>query len=319
MSTIISKIIILLFCIISFLHSAEQNKKIAYIVSDLEIPYWQIMAKGIKAKASKLGYDIEIYSSNNLKKIELENLVKAISSRVDGLILSPINSSTAVTLLELAKNANIPVVISDIGTNSGEYVSFISSDNKKGAYELGKILTKKMTELSWNKEGTVGIISIPQKRTNGKDRTLGFIKALNESDIKSAGLYQQVNFSYKETYDYSLKLIEEKPKLRAIWLQGSDKYKATLEAIKDSKKEGQILLICFDVEPEFLDLIKKGILVGSAMQQPYLMGQKAVSSLDDFFNNKKVEKEQKLPILAISKDNLQENLPTIKLNVLGIE
>ncbi|MGE0052502.1 MAG: sugar ABC transporter substrate-binding protein, partial [Arcobacter sp.] len=84
-------------------------------------------------------------------------------------------------------------------------------------------------------------------------------------------------------------------------------------------KEGQILLICFDVEPEFLDLIKKGILVGSAMQQPYLMGQKAVSSLDDFFNNKKVEKEQKLPILAISKDNLQENLPTIKLNVLGIE
>jgi len=132
-------------------------------------------------------------------------------------------------------------------------------------------------------------------------------------------LYQQVNFSYKETYDYSLKLIEEKPKLRAIWLQGSDKYKATLEAIKDSKKEGQILLICFDVEPEFLDLIKKGILVGSAMQQPYLMGQKAVISLDDFFNNKKVEKEQKLPILAISKDNLQENLPTIKLNVLGIE
>lgn len=315
----ISKIIILLFLFISFLYSAEQNKKIAYIASDLEIPFWQIMAKGIKTKASKLGYKLEIYSSNNLKKIELENLVKAISSKVDGLILSPINSSTAVTLLELTKNANIPVVISDIGTNSGDYVSFISSDNKKGAYELGKILTKKMTELSWDKEGTVGIISIPQKRTNGKERTAGFIKALNESNITTAGLYQQVNFSYKETYDYSLKLIEENPKLRAIWLQGSDKYKATLEAIKDSKKENEILLICFDVEPEFLDLIKKGVLVGSAMQQPYLMGQKAVNSLDDFFNNKKVDKEQKLPILAISKDNIQENLPTIKLNVLGIE
>ena len=66
-----------------------------------------------------------------------------------------------------------------------------------------------MKNLSWNKEGTVGIISIPQKRTNGKDRTLGFIQALDEESIKVSGFYQQVDFSYEETYNYSKKLIEE--------------------------------------------------------------------------------------------------------------
>lgn len=315
----ISKIIIFIFLFLCSLNANQSSKKLAYIVSDLDIPFWQIMSKGIKEKANEFGYEVDIYSSQNLKKNELENLAIALSSKIDGLIISPINSSTAVTLIELAKTKKVPVVVADIGSDSKDYLSFISSDNKNGAYELGKILTKYMKDLSWDKEGTVGIVSIPQKRANGKARTLGFIEALNEENIKSAGLYQQVDFSYEETYNYSKKLIDENENLRAIWLQGSDKYKGALDAIKDSKKEGQIALICFDAEPEFLEMIPKGILIGSAMQQPYLMGQEAVISLDNFFNKKEVIKEKKLPILAISKDNIEEKLQTIKLNVLGIK
>lgn len=290
----INEIILFLFLFLCSLNANQSNKKIVYIVSDLEIPFWQIMSKGIKEKANEFGYEVDIYSSQNLKKNELENLAIALSSKIDGLVISPINSSSAVTLLEIAKTKNIPVVIADIGSDSEDYLSFISSDNQNGAYELGKILTKYMKELEINKEGTVGIIAIPQKRANGKARTLGFMEALNEENIKSAGLYQQVDFSYKETYNYSKKLINENKNLRAIWLQGSDKYKGALDAIKDSKKEGKIALICFDAEPEFLEMIPKGILIGSAMQQPYLMGQEAVISLDNFFNEKRGCKREEI-------------------------
>ena len=314
----IFKIMVLLLFFISNLYS-NQQKKLAYIVSDINIPFWQIISKGIKDKSVEFGYEIDIYNSNNLKKNELENMALALDKKIDGLIISPINSSTAATLLEIAKINNIPVVIADIGSNSKDYVSFISSDNKKGAYELGKILAKHMKNLSWNKEGTVGIISIPQKRTNGKDRTLGFIQALDEESIKVSGFYQQVDFSYEETYNYSKKLIEENKNLRAIWLQGSDKYKGALDAIKEANKQKEIALICFDAEPEFLEMIQNGDLVGSAMQQPYMMGQEAVISLNNFLNNKYVEKEQKMGILAISKDNIDDKLKIIKLNVLGIK
>lgn len=311
------KIVIAIFFLTTFLNAA--NKKIAYIVSDMNIPFWEIMSRGINSKAKELGYELEIYSSNNLKKTELQNMAKAISSKVDGIIISPINSSTAVTLLGHAEDLNIPVVIADIGSDSKNYLSFISSDNKEGAYKLGKILANKMVELKFDKDGTVGIIGIPQKRTNGKLRTDGFMKALKESNIKAAGIYQQVNFSHEETYNYSIKLIKENPNLKAIWLQGSDKYQAALNAIKDTNKDNEILLTCFDAEPIFLELIPKGILLGAAMQQPYLMGKKALTSLDDYFNNRKVEKEQQLEILAISKENIEQELDVIKLNVLGIE
>ncbi len=314
----IFKIMVLLLFFISNLYS-NQQKKLAYIVSDINIPFWQIISKGIKDKSNELGYEIHIYSSNNLKKNELENLASAISLKIDGLIISPINSSTASTLLEIAKMNKIPTIVADIGSDSQDYLSFISSDNKKGAYELGKILSKYMKSLSWNKEGTVGIIAIPQKRLNGKDRTIGFIQALEEDNIKVSGMYQQVDFSYEETYNYSKKLIDENKNLRAIWLQGSDKYKGALDAIKKANKQNEIALICFDAEPEFLEMIQNGDLVGSAMQQPYMMGQEAVISLNNFLNNKYVEKEQKMGILAISKDNIDDKLKIIKLNVLGIK
>ncbi|MCT7443961.1 substrate-binding domain-containing protein [Aliarcobacter cryaerophilus] len=314
----IFKIMVLLLFFISNLYS-NQQKKLAYIVSDINIPFWQIISKGIKDKSNELGYEIHIYSSNNLKKNELENLASAISLKIDGLIISPINSSTASTLLEIANMNKIPTIVADIGSDSQDYLSFISSDNKKGAYELGKILSKYMKSLSWNKEGTVGIIAIPQKRLNGKDRTIGFIKALEEDNIKVSGMYQQVDFSYEETYNYSKKLIDENKNLRAIWLQGSDKYKGALDAIKKANKQNEIALICFDAEPEFLEMIQNGVLVASAMQQPYIIGQEAVVTLNNYFNNKEVKKEQKMEILSISKENIDDQLKIIKLNVLGIK
>jgi len=295
-----------------------EKKKIAYIVSDIKIPFWKIMSLGIQNTAQTFNFEVEVYSSNNDKKREIQNTVQAIKDKVDAIILSPINSSSAVTILKFAKSAKIPVVISDIGADKGEYLSFISSNNEEGAYNIAQILTQKMHKLGWDKNGSIGIVAIPQKRANGKARTVGFIKGVKESGIKISGLKQQVDFSYEETYNFSKELIEESKNLKAIWLQGSNRYKAALDAIKDTRGENEILLIVFDAEPEFLELIPKGVILGAAMQQPYLFGQKAVSLLNDFFNHKDVTKNLQLSILAISTDNIQTNIPLIKRNVLGI-
>lgn len=296
---------------------AENRVKLAYIASDLRIPFWETMAKGIKSKAESLGYDITLYSAKNSAKSELEHTVKSLNSNIAGLIISPTNSSASVTILKLAKKAGIPVVISDIGSDGGEYVSYISSDNKSGAYDIGKILTNKMISLGWQ-HNSVGIIAIPQTRVNGQERTAGFMRALQEAKIKSADIFQQSTFSYQETYDYSKRLIDKHQNLRAIWLQGSNRYQAALDAIADAGKQGEVLLVCFDAEPIFLELIPQGVLLGTAMQQPYLMGEKAVSSIDSHLKGKPVARRQQLPVLAISADNIQQKQLLIKRNVLGI-
>ena len=312
-------ILTLLFLLMSFsISNANSNKKIAYIVSDTTIPYWDIMSRGIKNSAENLGYEVEIYNSFNDPKTELENTIKAINENVSAIIVSPNNSSSCSTILKLSKKANIPVIISDIGADSGEYLSYISSDNKKGAYDIGKILAEKISVLKITNP-KVAIISIPQKRLNGQERTAGFVKAMEESAIKNTNLKQQSTFSKEETYNFTKELLNENPDLTAIWLQGSDKYQAALDAIYESDKKDKVLLLTFDAEPEFLELITNDTLVASAMQQPFLMGEEAVAFLDRYFNHEEIQKDYKLPVLAISKENLKDNLTLIKRNVFGID
>ena len=301
---------------VSHLPENSEQKKLAYLVSDLRIPFWDIMWRGVKFEGERLGYKVDVYSSENIAKKEIELTVKALKSGIDGLVVSPTNSSACATILRLAKEAGVPVVISDIGTDNGSYVAYISSDNWHGAYKLGEILVKKMQQLGWQ-DGTVGIIAIPQKRANGQERTSGFMEALEDAGIKGAGLLQQVTFSTQETYHFTKKLIQTSPNMKALWLQGSDRYQAALDAIKDTGKENQILLLTFDAEPEFMQLIPKGVLLAAGMQQPYLMGEKAVAAMHAHLEGELVPLEQKLPVLAVSAENIEEKQQRIERNVLG--
>ena len=318
--------LIILFIILSSINvinanetnSSDKKKKIIYLNTNIEIPFWKIMSNGIQDVTKESNYSFEVYSAENSAKKELELTIKAVKEKVSGIIVSPSNSSACVTILEIAKNANIPVVISDIGTDAGEYISYISSNNKLGAYNVGKILVKQMLEKNWE-NGKVGIVAIPQKRLNGQERTAGFLKALNEHNIKGVGIKQLKLWTEEETYQHTKEFIQDFPDLRAIWLQTSNLYASALKAIRDMNKENEILLIAFDAEPEFLELIPKGTIIGSGMQQPYLMGQVAAQTLIKYLKGQKVEKNIQIPILTISTENINSKLPLINKNVLGIK
>ena len=98
---------------------------------------------------------------------------------VAGIVLSPTDSSTAPSVQALAEKANIPVVIADIGTNGGEYVSYISSNNYEGAHGVGLALGQDLKKKGWE-TGTVGIVGISQARKNGQARTKGFLDGLKD-------------------------------------------------------------------------------------------------------------------------------------------
>lgn len=298
--------------------ATNHRGRLVYIVSDGRIPFWRILARGITESANKYGYKLDIYTSENDAKLELQAIAGAIALKPDGIIISPTNSSACTTLLKLAEDARIPVVIADIGTDGGHYVSYISSDNFKGAYELGRILAGQMKK-SGAEPGTVGIVAIPQKRANGQARTAGFMRALREAGIESVGMRQQATFSYRETYDLARELIAAGPNLRVLWLQGSDRYQAALDAIADAGKKGDIFLITFDAEPEFLSLIPAGVITAAGMQQPYLIGEQAVEVMHRYLLGESVQDQYLLDVLAVSAKNIQQLLPVINRNVLGLK
>ncbi len=310
---------IFLLLIHTIVYSQDINKKkIVYLTSDMKVPFWQTMARGIKDIINESDYQYELYDSQNSIKKELELTVKALKEEVAGIIISPINSSSCVTVLNLAKKADIPVIISDIGAESNDYISYISSNNYMGAYKIGQILSKKMYEKNWQ-DAKVGIIAIPQKRINGQERTAGFISALSKTNIKSAVIKQLKTWNEEESFEFTKSMVEEFPRLRAIWLQTSSIYKGVIKALKHLNKENEILLVAFDAEPEFLELIPKEVFLASGMQQPYLMGKISALNMIKHLKGEKIRKNIQIPILIISNGTISNNVDTIKLNVLGIK
>ena len=66
-------------------------------------------------------------------------------------------------------------------------------------------------------------------------------------------------------------------------------------------------------------MIPKGILAGAGMQQPYLMGEEAVSAMNAHLMGKSVPQKNQLPVLPVSTENINKLMPVIRRNVLGIE
>src|SRR5665213_1343830 len=154
-----------------------QSKAIVYITPGLDLPFWRYLSKGIEAAAKKGGYTYQALDSHNSADTQLKNAQDAIARGVAGIAISPTDSSTAPSVLALAARAHIPVVVADIGTNSGEYVSFVISDNKEGAHGVGKALAEALKEKGWT-DGSIGLITISQARKNGQARTGGFRDAM---------------------------------------------------------------------------------------------------------------------------------------------
>jgi ribose transport system substrate-binding protein len=68
-----------------------------------------------------------------------------------------------------------------------------------------------------------------------------------------------------------------------------------------------------------VDLLKKGEIVASGMQQPYLMGVKSGEALAAALKGETPEKQILVPIVVATSKNIDEILPTIKETVFANE
>ena len=295
------------------------DKTVVYITPGLDLPFWRYLSKGIENTVRAKGYDFLALDSHNSAQTQLKNAQDVIARGVAGICISPTDSSTAPAVLGLAQRANIPVIISDIGTNSGEYVSFVISDNFQGAYGIGQALAAAMKEKGWT-GGSVGLVTISQARKNGQARTAGFRKAMQEAGItKEAGLQQMQSYTADETFRFVQDMLTANPDMRGLFVQTDQPTTGALRAIKAARREGQVLVAAFDGTPELVQQIKSGEVVGSGMQQPYLMGQKSGEALLTHAAGGTVPKETSVPIIVVTNKNVDQLLPTIRTTVFANE
>jgi len=106
--------------------------------------------------------------------------------------------------------------------------------------------------------------------------------------------------------------------MRGLFIETDQPTIGALRALKAAHRDKDVLVAAFDGIPEFIDLIASGQIVGSGMQQPYLMGQSAAHAMFDHFAGKTPAKEILVPILVVDQENLKETAPIVRKTTFGL-
>jgi len=268
--------------------------------------------------ARSAGMTVTAYDSHNSAQTQLQNAQDVVSRGVDGIVLSPVDSTTAPAVLAVAARAHIPVVIADIGSTGGDYVSFITSENEAGAYQTGQALARDIKAKGWS-GGTFGLVTISLARKNGQLRTAGFRKAMGEIGMKEAAIQQMQTYTADETFRFTQDMLTSHPEMRALFVETDQPTLGAARAIQAMRRNGDILLAGFDGIPEFVGLLESGAITVAGMQQPYLMGQTSGHAMLDHLAGKTPVRFTQIPVEIVTSDNIKQKLPLISRTVFAGE
>lgn len=302
----------------------DEAYEVAYLTPGLNVPFWKYLSDGIKqqaaidAEATGATINVTDYDSRNDAGTQLQNAQDAITAGVDLIIISPTDSSSAPTVLELAAENNVPVVIADIGTDEGEFVSFVISTNEQGAYEAGQVLMEKMAEQGCE-GGDVLMITISQARLNGQNRTRGITAAVEEAGGQIVQFLQSEDYTRAEAQTQASDMLSANPQACGFFTQHDEAALGALTALEESGRAEEVVFASFDGSPESVELIKQGKLVAASMQQPVLMGRISMEVGLKHLRGEEVETETSVPTILVTPENVEEIESQLQDTVFPVE
>lgn len=271
---------------------AADGKKLALVVSTLSNPFFVSMKEGAEKKASQLGYELVVLSSNNDPAKELSNIEDLVTKKVDAILINPADSNAVGNAIKLANRANIPVLTLDRGAARGEVVTHIASDNVAGGKMAGDYIAEKVGKGAKliQLEGIAGTSA-------AKDRGKGFMLAAEANGFELLAT-QPADFDRAKGLNVMENLLTAHPDVAAVFAQNDEMALGALRAIKAAGKN--ILIVGFDGTDEGIAAVKAGDMSATVGQQPALIGELGVQAAVDTLNGKKVDAYVPVPLQVIN-------------------
>jgi ribose transport system substrate-binding protein len=199
------------------------------------------------------------------------------------VVLTPYDSHAIGGAIVEANKVGIPVFTADIANASkdGKVVSHIASDNVQGGAQAGKLMCAGLP----GHAGTIAIIDEPEV-TSVLDRVKGFKQAIAAcpgvtivADIDGGGERAKAYSSMED-------IMQSHKDLKGVFGINDDSALGAVKAIAAAGKQGQIVVVGYDANPEARTAIGNGSMYGDAIQHPDQIGAKTVDAIHDYFNGK---------------------------------
>ncbi|MBP2015326.1 D-ribose ABC transporter substrate-binding protein [Anaerococcus degeneri] len=265
----------------------EGGYKIGVSLSTLNNPFFVSIREGIEEKAKEEGAEVVISDAQNDSSVQSNQIEDLITQKVDLIIINPVDSTAISSSVQKANEANIPVICVDRGTEDGEIVSLVASNNVEGGKMAGEFILEKVGE---NAE-VIQLEGIPGASST-RERGQGFEEATKDKINLVAS--QTANFDRAEGLTVMENLLQAQPDVKAVFCQNDEMALGASEAIKASGKD--IVIVGFDGNDDAVEAVKNGDLAATVAQQPKEMGKLAMENAINHLKGETIEEHIDSPL-----------------------
>ena len=201
-----------------------------------------------------------------------ENQIKAIrsfiSQKVDYIVFSPITETGWDTVLQEAKDADIPVILMDRKLQVQDeslYTAWVGSDFMEEGKKAGRWLEDHLREVGRDQDQIhIVVLQGTKGSTSVIGRTEGFNQIADTHDNWEILEQADAEYTTAKGYEVMEHLLEKYDDIDVVVSQNDDMTFGALEAIQKAGKTtgvgGEIIMISFDAVKSALQKVQDGVI-----------------------------------------------------------
>lgn len=263
--------------------SKKGKGKMAVVVSTLNNPWFVFLAETAAAKAKSLGYDAEIYDSQNNTSLESDHFENIIVSGFDAILFNPTDANGSVANVQKAKRAKIPVFCMDREINSNDAAtSQILSDSYSGAVAIAKYFTQQLEKKGKYVE-LLGIVG----DNNTWARSNGFHSVVDNYPGLKMVVQQSADFDRNKALEVMESVLQAHPDINAVFCGNDAMAMGAYQALVSAGIAGKVKVFGFDGAEDVITSISENKVSATGMQFPKVMAETAAEYADEYIKGKR--------------------------------
>jgi ribose transport system substrate-binding protein len=300
-------LLILLFALVSCNMGAkkEEPKKIAVVISTLNNPWFVVLGESAAKRASELGYEAQIFDSQNNSAKEAEHFDNIIAMGYSAILLNPTDADGSVLNVKRAKTAGIPTFCIDREINSMDAATTqLLSDSFTGCIKEGEYFVKQM-----NKKGNYVEILGLVGDNNTWNRSNGFHSVVDEFPELKMVAQQSADFDRNKALDVMETIMQANPDIDAVFCGNDAMALGAYQAVLAAGKADKIKIFGFDGSDDAVRSIADGKMAATVMQFPVQMAGKSAELADEYIKGRRdFDNRTPVEVVLVTPENVSKFL-----------
>jgi ribose transport system substrate-binding protein len=283
----------------------EGPGKMAVVISTLNNPWFVVLAESAAERARELGYEANIFDSQNNSAREAEHFDNIIAMKYDAILFNPTDADGSVLNVRRAKNAGIPTFCMDREINAKDAaVTQLLSDNFTGCVKLGQYFVRQM-----NREGNYVEILGLVGDNNTWNRSSGFHSVVDEFPGLKMVAQQSADFDRNKAMDVMETIMQANPDIDAVFCGNDAMAMGAYQAVRAAGKEDEIKVFGFDGARDAVMGVAEGKIEATVMQFPVLMARTSADLANRYIEgDRDFRSKTPVEVILITPENVEQYL-----------